>query len=265
MNLQFSCLEDNLLVKIEEREKDLILEESKYGKKFYSLEIKQNDGETMHLIISKKDNTNNKEEEFMFQYTFSNEKSKSKYAIKNTALDVTKKELGDYSIKLFPIEKYDTYDLVYIIRFVYEEDGKVPSKPDVSMKIKKQKVIEYHKSTVEENKLYFEITDVKKNYSYIQIIAKIKDKENVDYLSYDLYKFDYEKNEDKKKSYSKTLIVIFLIIGTIIMIAIIVAISILCHKDIDLMDNVQKISFQTDEDNKTGGLLNGELDSINSN
>jgi hypothetical protein len=199
MNLQFSCLENNLLVKIEEREKDLILEESKYGKKFYSLEIKQNDdGETMHLIISKKDNTNNKEEEFMFQYTFSNEKSKSKYKIQNTTLDVTKRELGDYAIKLFPIENYDTYDLVYIIRFVYDEDGKVPSKPDISMKIKKQNVFEYHKPIVDKNKLYVEITDVKKNYSYIQIIAKIKDKENADYLSYDLFKFDYEKNEDKK-------------------------------------------------------------------
>ena len=265
MNLQFSCLENNLLVKIEEREKDLILEESKYGKKFYSLEIKQNDdGETMHLIISKKDNTNNKEEEFMFQYTFSNEKSKSKYKIQNTTLDVTKRELGDYAIKLFPIENYDTYDLVYIIRFVYDEDGKVPSKPDVSMKIKKQNVFEYHKPIVDKNKLYFEITDVKKNYSYIQIIAKIKDKENVDYLSYDLFKFDYEKNEDKKNSYNKTLVVICLVIGTIIMIAIIVVISIFCNKDIDLMDNVQKISFQVDEDNKMGGLLNGELDSINS-
>ena len=270
MNLQFSCLNENLKVEIENR--NLNKEFTKYGKSYYSLGMNEKEDVTVNLII-KRNNKNNNEEYFMFQYTFSDKKDESKYSIKKTSLTVDKKHYNkeyNITIKLTPVDNSDKLNLAYIIRAIYEGDA--PENPDLSMKCKKQAVKEYYNPKQDENgELNFEIYELKKKTKYIQIIVQIKDNEVIEYLSYDLFKFteedykdydldddDNDNNKNGEDDDNKSALIAVIVIGSLLFVAVVVLV-IICikfnYQNKNLLDQVNKISFADENKTSTVDLL----------
>ena len=267
MNLQFSCLEDNLSVLIEGREKDLKLEKTEYGKSFYSLQMQKKENNTINLIVRRNNNsTILNDEYFMLQYTYSNDKVNNKYSISNTTLKVIKREnsnLADYLIELTPVNNFSDYNITYIIRLMH--DGEMPKIPDLSMKFNKQNVKEYYNPTEKNNKLNFNITDINKNVNYVQVIAQIRNNEVVEYMSYDLTnQFQIEKiSQNKGNQDNDNMILIIIIISVVAFIFILIIIFITCaciynRKAKDLIDKVNSISFIDNNKNKDNLLLGPE-------
>ena len=258
INIQFSCFEEHLEIKIENRN-NLIKERTIYGISFYSFPIEENEEEKLILIIKRKNKSNKEDEYFMLKYTNSDEKIKYPYSINNTTIKVDKKELSggkfNYTIKLNPLDNSNNYNLNYIIRAVYE--GLIPNKSDISMKINKQIVKEFYNPNPYKGELIFEIYNITQSVKYIQVIVQILDKYSVEYLSYEIFKIDELKNQLK---YDKILIIIVIIMGSIIFILIIILIIIIIligKKNKKLIDEVNKISF-IDSDRKGENLLLGE-------
>ena len=255
MNLEFSCEDNKLIIEIKNK-KNLIKEKTLYGKDYYSLLVDKDGEDTIILSIIRNEDQqdSNKKEFFMFRYTFSDDKYNNKYTIKNTKLEVTKKEtklgLFDYFIKLTPLNDYNNYNLTYIIRGNYEGDQ--PKTADLSMKVNSQKVKEYYDPQPNGNTLTFEMYNITKNFSYIQVILQIRKEENVEYLSYDLENnFKFEKYDTgKKKSSNKGIIIAAAVLGPIIFVVVIILILTLFiynNKNKDLMEKVSKISFAEDQ------------------
>ena len=267
MNLQFSCLEDNLSIKIKGRE-DLTKKFIKYGKSFYYLPMKEKEDETLELIITRNNNETNNEEYFMFQYIYSNEEVSNQYSIENTSLVVEKKVSNNeasYKIKLNPVKNSNNFNLTYIIRAVSE--GEMPKKSDVSMKLSKQNVKEYYNPGIKDGKINLEINNITKYVKYIQVIVQIKNNECTEYLSYDLFQLSTEKEEYEKKDDddddNKTTFIIFIIIGSIFLIMIIILIFVIMvfnNKNKDLLDQVNKISFSQEKNKDDDDLLLGKND-----
>jgi len=267
MNLQFSCLEDNLSVLIEGREKDLKLEKTMYGKSFYSLQMQKKENNTINLIVRRNNNsTILNDEYFMLQYTYSNDKVNNKYSISNTTLKVIKREnsnLADYLIELTPVNNSRDYNITYIIRLMH--DGEMPKIPDLSMKFNKQNVKEYYNPSEKNNKLNLNITDINKNVNYVQVIAQIRNNEVVEYMSYDLTnQFQIEKiSQNKGNQDNDNMILIIIIISVVAFIFILIIIFITCaciynRKAKDLIGKVNSISFIDNNKNKDNLLLGPE-------
>ena len=267
MNLQFSCLEDNLSVLIEGREKDLKLEKTEYGKSFYSLQMQKQENNTINLIVRRNNNsTILNDEYFMLQYTYSNDKANNQYSISNTTLKVIKREnsnLADYLIELTPVNNFSDYNITYIIRLMH--DGEMPKIPDLSMKFNKQNVKEYYNPIEKNNKLNLNITDINKNVNYVQVIAQIRNNEVVEYMSYDLTnQFQIEKiSQNKGNQDNDNMILIIIIISVVAFIFILIIIFITCaciynRKAKDLIDKVNSISFIDNNKNKDNLLLGPE-------
>ena len=197
-----------------------------------------------------------KVEFFMFRYTFSDQSYNNKYTIKNTKIEVNQKEtskgLYDYIIKLTPLNDYTKYNLTYILRGNYE--GNKPKDADLSMKVNSQKVKEFYDPQPKGNTLSLDMYDIIFNFSYIQVILQIKNKENIEYLSYDLqdnFKFTkYNTNNEDDDDNNKRILIAFVIVVPLIFVSIIILIIVLftCrNKNKDLIDQVNKISFAEDK------------------
>ena len=264
MNLQFSCLEDNLSVLIEGREKDLKLEETKYGKSFYSLKIQEKENKTTNLIVRRNNNSKLLNDEyFMLQYTYSNDKVNNQYSISNTTLKVIKREnsgLADYLIELTPVNNSSDYDITYIIRLIF--DGEMPKIPDLSMKFNKQNVKEYYNPTEKNNKLNLNITNINKNVKYVQVIAQIRNNEVVEYMSYNLTdQFQIEKISQNKDNQDNMILIIIISVVAFLFIFVIILVTFACiynRKAKDLIDKVNSISFIDNNKNKDNLLLGPE-------
>ena len=258
MNLEFSCEDNGLVIKIDKIVNILQEEKTIYGKTFYSL-LTNGLEDSVILTIKRNDEkleSDVKVEFFMFRYTFSDQSYNNKYTIKNTKIEVNQKEtskgLYDYIIKLTPLNDYTKYNLTYILRGNYE--GNKPKDADLSMKVNSQKVKEFYDPQPKGNTLSLDMYDIIFNFSYIQVILQIKNKENIEYLSYDLqdnFKFTkYNTNNEDDDDNNKRILIAFVIVVPLIIVSIIILIIVLftCrNKNKDLIDQVNKISFAEDK------------------
>ena len=260
VNLEFSCEDDNLEIKLDNENIEFINE--KYGKKFYTIKTEKLD-EMFDLTVKRKNESQTENLQFFyFRYTFSNDTNNDKYTIKDTEIKVTKtynQKNADYTISLYPIDYSGNsdIDITYMVRLI--ETGNIPNKSHVSMKIGIQNVKEYYKPEKEKNseKLSFKITEALMHVKYIQVIVQIKDKEDVVFLSYDLCKNFTETNsppdpnEKKKKDDDdddddNLALKIGIPIGAVLFIIIIVLVIVILifnNKNKDLLEKVNKVSF----------------------
>ena len=304
MIIQYSCEGNLFSIKIQGRE-DLTLINDKYGKKKYFIEIK-NDETSFILVIERKYQlSNNNMAFFMFQYSHANI-IKEDYSISNTTLDVhkiKKEKLTNYRVIFSPVDEYQKYQITYIIKFGgFREDindTKINKQENEFISFQDEKTIvkEYLNPNLENNYINLLITNISQFFSFIQVIAKIRNKEIVEYLSYkifDISKLNYEicdnetynntdnnntKNEDNsdlepekeknrkknnKKSKHKILKILLFIIGGVIIILLIIILIIVINniKNKDLMNKVNKISFQKDRDKDFCLLYKEKNDSI---
>jgi hypothetical protein len=281
MILQFSCAEDELSVKLKDLKLNTISDDY-YGKKLYSVETKEfkdKKSVTLEIERSKKDKINSTEY-FMFQYTYSNSTDKV-YTIKNTTIKVKAKEgekESDYFLTFTPIENHEKYNITYIVKIggfrkSKNDTLKIPKKEYISIQKEKSVVIEFYNPKVSGEKLNLNLVKTSSLGSYIQVLAQINDKANVEYLSYKLCNLsnidnrqsrdEETKNKDggsqssEEKGFLKEwisnntipFIIILSILGTIL-ILVIILVSIVCiyHKKTkDLVNNINKVSFQKEK------------------
>ena len=243
MNLHFSCVEDNLSIELE-KVSNFKKGKTLYGKTFYSLEVKSDTPEIMFLKIKNKKES---DQYFMFQYTFSNKAyNDDKYKIADTKIAVkrekNKNNEFDYDINFTPVDNANKLNVTYIIRLI---NGKRPNTPDVSMKVDDQVVKEFYNPKATNNKLNLKIVNITKTANYVQIIAQIRDKEAVEYLSYQLTE-ELDPTAVSSKKDNKTALIVVIIVGAIlfaVVVVLIIVIIIFNNKNKDLMVKVNQISF----------------------
>ena len=272
MNIQFSCLEDALSIKIEGTSNELKLVENKYGKLYYSIENEPNKRH-YDLIIKRKNEKDRGHEYFMFQYSHSNDNGLL-YSIKNTTIKINRigsdRERANFSIEFTPVTDYEKYDINYLIKFASKPDRirKNPTKPFIATQNEIQAVKEYYNPKPVNNIFNFTITTLNRPFDYAQVIAQIKNQERVDYLSYDI--FDLSKfmrrngsnpsNQGSSNSKSNTLIIVVSVIGSLLLVIIIILVVIIFwnkKKYEGLEEKVNTISFAADQqkDEKDENLL----------
>ena len=266
MNIEFSCENDNVFMFIDNRT-DLVAEKERlYGKQYYHLLANESDDEYMNLIVKRNDDKGkDKKLFFLFRYSFSEKSNSKKYIIDDTRIDVNqtkRNNIANYTIKLSPVNNYNLYDITYIVRLIY--DRKMPDKATIVITPGEQKVKEFYNPIPQDGKLTFEITNANSKISYIQVVAQIKEKEEVDYLSYDLQNnfniinMDNIKENDSDDDDNDTLII--LIIGGVLVVIAVILVFLICkykRKNKDLLEKVNKVSFSSDRqnDNENEDLL----------
>ena len=266
MNLQFSCLDETLLINLEGVKNNLQIKSDNYGKKIYSIECSEfGDKEINELIIKRnRTDTNNKLEYFTFQYTFSNS-TDIIYTIKNNTLEVEKRELNnkvDYNIKLFPVDNYQKYNITYILKLGGLKKNKndikyIPKKEYITIQNEEQIVKEFYNPELLNEMINLSIININSLISYIQVIAQIQDKETIEYLSYKLYYLSNEenksidnKNDNNNNGSNIFLIIVLILIGIIICLIILFLAFNLINKKKDLLNNID-YSFNQKDRNST--------------
>ena len=242
--LQFSSSSENVVVLVKDNKFSMKQISDKYGKKIYlidtSVKADERKPNAIPIIITR--NTEKKLQYFyMFQYINSNN-TNYPYSISNTAIKVKRKANNnrmDYQIELSPVDNYKNYEnITYIVRL---RNSTFVNKPDLTLRgDRSQTIKEFYSPEVVNGKIKLEITNSIKA-KYIQIIAQIKNKESVEYLSYDIS----EKLEDKQQK-GKTGFILLVIIGTIllgIIIALVIVIIIFNNKNKSLLEKVNQVSF----------------------
>jgi hypothetical protein len=253
MNLEFSGDLEDLEMGLDNVKMNL--EQTKYGKQFYSIETNGSPDLITLNIKRKSGKDSNTLQFFYFKYTFSENKVNSNYEISNTKIQVTQtygERTSNYTVELTPITNHDQYNSTYIVRLI--TDKKMPSNPNIAMRIGIQNVKEYYSPKLEGNKMKIPIYDAAFKIEYMQVIVQIRDKEKVDYLSYDLQNKFTETNQPPSKDRengttektNKGALVAGIVIGAfllIIVVILIIIIFIFNNKNKDLLEQVNKVSF----------------------
>ena len=266
MFIKFSCSNNNAL-SIEIGGKNLIKKVTEYGRSIFSVEIEKTD--LMLYLKIKRANNKETEEFFTFQYMHGNNDDiiKAYKIIQSSKLNITKIPIdkknkenkeeiqrNNVSISLNPVEKYENYNITYLIRGIdiSTNNNYNIKKEDLSLKFfQKQYYLEYINPKVNENKrLIFNLDNITENVKFIQIIAQIRDnrKERLEYLSYDIYSEVDDDDDDDKKS---KLFIIVISFGAFILIVVIILIVIVItyrYKNKGLIDKINKTSFSLDRD-----------------
>jgi hypothetical protein len=253
--LQFSGYSENITVTLKDNKFSMKQISDKYGKRIYlidtSVKADEKKPNAIPILITRKSDKN-LQFFYMFQYINSNS-TDYPYSISNTAIKVKKKANNnrmDYEIELSPVDNYANYDnITYIVRL---RNTTFRSKPDLTLRgDRSQTIKEFYGPKVVNGKIKLEITNCIKA-RYIQIIAQIKNKEAVEYLSYDISEKLIEDNSNK----GKTGFILLVIIGTVLLsviIALVIVIIIYNNKNKSLLDKVNQVSFA--QDTKDDDLL----------
>lgn len=256
MNIQFSCVEENLSISIEGTKGNLVKGDFKYGKTFYSVSMDSEENDKVNLII---ENTKNTDEYFMFRYAFSDEQfNKDEFTFSGKSeltVKTEKQKSGDssYVITLSPVKKNEkkNFNVTYMVRLI---DDKKPTRADISMKIKNQVVKEYYDPQKSGDFLLLNVYNISLSIQYIQVIAQVREEEDIQYLSYDLYNISGNSanggSSSKPSSSNKTLIIV-IVVGAllfVIVVVLIVVIVVFNNKNKDLLDKVNKVSFADAQD-----------------
>ena len=253
--LQFSGYSENITVALKDNKFSMKQISDKYGKRIYlidtSVKADEKKPNAIPILITRKSDKN-LQFFYMFQYINSNS-TDYPYSISNTAIKVKKKANNnrmDYEIELSPVDNYANYDnITYIVRL---RNTTFRSKPDLTLRgDRSQTIKEFYGPKVVNGKIKLEITNCIKA-RYIQIIAQIKNKEAVEYLSYDISEKLIEDNSNK----GKTGFILLVIIGTVLLsviITLVIVIIIYNNKNKSLLDKVNQVSFS--QDTKDDDLL----------
>ena len=133
-------------------------------------------------------------------------------------------------------------------------DDKKPTRADISMKIKNQVVKEYYDPQKSGDFLLLNVYNISLSIQYIQVIAQVREEEDIQYLSYDLYNISGNSanggSSSKPSSSNKTLIIV-IVVGAllfVIVVVLIVVIVVFNNKNKDLLDKVNKVSFADAQD-----------------
>ena len=240
--LQFSSSFDALTVEIKENKFALNKILDNYGKRIYLIDKKKEKLKTITLVISRKDKTKKEDNYFMLQYTNTNE-SNYAYSIQKKNIKVKRKDLkqekDDYMIEFAPVNNYKNYDYVnYIIRFYNDIQT---DRVDLSLRNDQKQIIkEFYNPKVKKGKIKLELTNCSV-FNYFQVIAQIKNKEVIEYLSYDL---NIKKNQPKNITHSILIIIGITLVSVVI--TLIIVIIIFNKKNNSLLDKVNQISFVQD-------------------
>ena len=278
LNLKFSCANNDALI-IELENKNLKKHKEEFGSIIYSFK-KDKDNSPLILVIKRnpknKNDNKNTEEFYTFKYKYSSEEYNPIYTISNTIFEV--KEISDknskninYNITLSPIENYEEYNISYIIKGIEDKNNNYKN-GDLSLRFEDNHYSrEYFNPKVdkETNKLKFSFIEMPKDIKIIQIIAQIKNKDDIEYLSYSLHSLSNDPNEedddddDDKNKYLALFIVVGILLFVII-IALVIVVILFNNKNKDLIEKVNQVSFQEERnnilgnDNKDSLLLNNE-------
>ena len=261
MNLQFSCLEESLIIKMEDEEvnKKLKFIQKKYGKSFYSLETDQNKLYVI-LVVKRVNENSNNQENFMFQYSHSNENAKL-YSIAKTRINYELKgSQGNYTynLKVSPVENANNCDINYIVKLGLKSGNQTLTKPFISPRSQWTMVVKefYNPKAVKDN-VELSITEAKRLYDYVQVIAQIKNKDTIEYLSYDIYNIARNTSTKSGKSPTNNAFVLVSIIVGVLLIGVVVALVIVIityqRKNQDLLEKVNQVSFQKEREGGEGG------------
>ena len=274
MNIQFSSIEEALTVSIEGTNKELKLVQNKYGKILYTLETDPSKL-YVYLVVKRKDQTKNNQENFLFQYTHSN-KTETLYNIKDTKVDVKIEELkgrgprnrANYTIKVSPVDDVKGADVNYIVKISGLRRNTTLKMPFIAPRSDRMIAKEYYNPKPVDNKLDLSIKDVVPMYGYAQVIAQITDKDRIEYLSYDIVDLSGNRqgggNDGGNSSTvdnNKAFIITAIIVGSLLILIVIVLIIVIVayqRKNKDLLEKVQSVSFQQERgenNNDTDNLL----------
>jgi hypothetical protein len=256
MNIQFSCLEESLTIKMEDEEvnKKLKFIQKKYGKSFYSLETDKNRLYVI-LVVKRVNEKSNNQENFMFQYTHSNEAPKL-YSIAKTKINYELKgSQGNYTynLKVSPVENAKDCDINYIVKLGLKSANQTITKPFISPRSQRTMVVKefYNPKAVKDN-LEFSITEARRLYDYVQVIAQIKNKDTIEYLSYDIYNIARNTSTTPGKSPTNNgFVLVSIIVGVLlvgVVIALVVVIIAYQKKNQDLLEKVNQVSFQKERE-----------------
>ena len=251
--LQFSSSRESIMVKLKEKTFSLKEISNKYGKKIYLIDTNLNSNEkkpnTISILVTR-DSDKNSQGHFMFQYINTNN-TNYPYSISNTAIIVKKKanqNKMDYKIELSPVDNYKNYEnITYIVRL---RNSTFRGKADLTLRSDRgQSIKEFYNPKVVNGKITLEITNCIKA-RYIQIIAQIRNKEAVEYLSYDIS----QQIEDISKGNAGFIILVIIGIALLsVVISLVIVIIIFNNKNKSLLDKVNQVSFA--EDTKDDDLL----------
>lgn len=254
--LQFSCHSENITLKLNETNFSLKEISNKYGKNIYLIDTSTNGikPNAISILIKRKEGTLNRNINYTFQYTNTNI-TQYQYSIPDTKINVKQTEINngiDYTIVLSPVENYKNYENInYIVRLRKSRRRKIKSYISIRNDQDEQNVKEFYDPTVENDKITLKITNCTKS-QYIQVIAQIKNKEAVEYLSYDIFELESQKKDSAKPAGMVALVIIGSILFCVI-IALVVVIIVFNNKNKSLLDKVNQVSFA--QDNTDDDLL----------
>ena len=263
--IEFSCMDDNLSIEINKGNVENRI--PSYGKDIYYIET-NNLIDLINLSVKRKEINKNDVEYFLFRYYFEDNIIQNKYSIKKKKPKVNEMKYDDYSnfkVEVSPLKinnsKPDEYNITYIVRLVAEENLK-PKKANLALKPVKQTIKEFYNPEQSGEMLTFEIYKVNKTkiIKYVEVILQIKYNDSLEYLSYEVVdKFDFvDKRSKTSKDKNQATLIAFIVIGAILFIIVVILIILILrfnHKNKDLLEKVNKISFAENDQKDNDDIL----------
>ena len=240
MRIYFSSNSNNILFQVNIRpeiSKNFIFNEFNKeiinGLSFVTFDSEPEKYNFIYLIIYHNDKAKTKSEKlnnYAFKYITSESIDNFKVNnLPNSKINLKTEENGDkfdYIFSLEPILEYQNFHISYYIKFVFKSDY-IKGEYNNSIAITESKsYIQYFNRDNIELKNYKIILKVAKvneiDYRYIQIMAKIKDKNNIEFASYEsIFIKEYESIFVKDSDYGK-------IIDIVIIMSILILLFVVC-------------------------------------
>ena len=176
--------------------------ETVYGKSIIIFDSEPERYNFIYLIIYYNNHNQMKESNqstnYVFNYMNSNKmRYFNFYIITYTNIEVGKKK--DYTFSLYPIIGYENLDISYYIKFVSKEDYiKEEVNNSIALRESKCYVQKFNKNDliIEKEKIILKVSNLDEiEYKYIQVIVRIKDKNIIDFISYESISLNDLNNE----------------------------------------------------------------------
>ena len=219
------------------------------GKSIITFNSEPEKNSFIYLIIYH--NNKKSETEKLNNYVFKYENSDNTNNFKIYKPKISKIELNvnqnndkfDYIFSFYPISEYQNYDISYYIKFVNKVDYiKGESNNSIAITESKSYIQEFNNYELKNDKIFLNISkNIKIDYRYIQIIARIKDKNIIDYICYEnIYIKEYESIFIKDSKYGQ-------IIDIIISIIIVILFFALCYFSYKYIQNKRNIASEIEK------------------
>ncbi len=231
------------------------------GRIFYTFEPGSESIDYVYLTVfhSNTKSTNEKLTNYVFKYINTEKIELIKdYSVKSPIIKCTKTD-NKYSLKFNAITETNSFKVSYFVKLIPRNgfiDGE--SFNTIAVTESTQKVMEYKNPTTNNNEISLELEDITIDIAYLQITAYVNQGPINEFVSYNSLYFKY--NDGRGTDIALILIIIISSILFIVVIVLLVIIIRCNSKNKDLLDRVNKTSFQQEkEDNQQGeGLLYNE-------